>query len=118
MQYLLLEEILKVCHTVSYRQIMSNVFPLDFHLIILSKKGFEVSNMKETKAGKLTVHYNFKDMYTTGNTTYVFGSEDDEMTEVLLYHAYAEVTADFMAAMVKKMIQYYHEANSSVATIK
>jgi hypothetical protein len=119
MQLLLLNEIFKTCHTITFKQIASDIIPLDFHVVVLSKNKVQVpSNFIEKKIGNVSVAFDPKEIYSPGTMSYVFGSEDLEGKSILLYHAYVEVAADFMMNMMRRMIRLYHEADNAVNSVE
>lgn len=118
MQVLLVEKILKACHTVSYKQIIADIMPLDFHVIVLTNGEPDVRGMDVLDAGGLKVAYNSHDMYESGMKTYVMGSDDLKLLDALLYHAYAEVAFDFLYSMLKAMTRLYHEADNVVGQMR
>ena len=119
MQLLLLNEIFKKCHTVTFTQISRDIIPLDFHVIVLSKEKFYVKkDFVEKKVNGITVVFNPNEIYSPGTMSYVFGSEDLKLNGVLLYHAYVEITASFLMNMMKRMIRLYHEADNTVKSVE
>ena len=119
MQLLLLNEIFKKCHTVTFKQIASDTIPLDFHVIVLSKEKFDVKkDFVEKKVGEMIISFNPYEIYSPGTISYVFGSEDLKLKSVLLYHAYVEITASFLMNMMKRMIRLYHEADDAVMSVE
>lgn len=112
MQSLLAEEILKVCHTVTYKQIVDDVMPLDFHVIVLSSSDLAPAGYEAREAGKLRVYWKPEDAYLDGTLTYVCGSDDDYLLEPLLYHAYTEVASDLLYSMMKALTRLYHEIDA------
>ncbi|MFH1125676.1 MAG: hypothetical protein V1703_00995 [Candidatus Altiarchaeota archaeon] len=119
MQLLLLNEIFKKCHTVTYRQISSDVIPLDFHVIVMSKERFSIKkNFVEKKVRDLTIAFDPKEIYSPGTLSYLFGSEDVNLKKVLLYHAYVEIAAAFLLSMNKRLTRLYHEAASAVEALE
>jgi hypothetical protein len=114
-----LNEVLKKCHAITFKQIVEDIIPLDFHVVILSKERIDVrKDFIERKAGKLTVAFDPREVYSPGTVSYVFGSEDEALMDVLLYHAYVEVAADFLMNMMKRMARLYHEADNAVKSVE
>lgn len=119
MQLLLLNEIFNRCHTITFKQIASDIIPLDFHVIALSKEKFEVKdNFIERRAGDLTVAFDPREIYSPGTFSCVFGSEDLSLKNILLYHAYVEIASNFLMNMTKRMTRLYHEADSAVKSVE
>ncbi|MCX6694800.1 MAG: hypothetical protein NTU61_00685, partial [Candidatus Altiarchaeota archaeon] len=119
MQMLLLNEIFKKCHTVTFKQITSDIIPLDFHVIVLRKERLELrKDLIEKNVGNLTLVYDPRELYSTGTVSYFFGTEDLKFKDVLLYHGFLEVTADFLMNMLRKMTRLYHEADKAVSSVE
>jgi len=119
MQVLLLNEIFKKCHTVTFKQISSDIIPLDFHVIVLSKEKISLrKDLVERKGGDITLVFDPREIYSPGTVSYVFGTESIDLKDVLLYHGYVEVTADFLMNMLRRMTRLYHEADKAVGSIE
>jgi hypothetical protein len=119
MQELLMNEIFKKCHPVTFRQIASDTITLDFHVVIMSNEKLDVKpNFIQKNVGDLTVAYDPREVYTPGTTSYLFGSEDLAFKRVLVYHAYTEVACEFLMNMMKRMLRLYHEADLATDSIK
>jgi len=110
----LLEKIIKACHTVSYNQIKSDIVPLDFHTIVLSGKDMNSITLPKKKVGDLVVYYDPKDFYESNTISFVCGTEDESLFRVLLFHAYTEVACNFISHTQSKIIRLYHEATSNI----
>jgi len=119
MQGLLLNEIFKKCHTVTFKQIAADIIPLDFHVTVLSKDRIDVGKeLLERKAGGLSVLFDPHEIYSPGTVSYVFGSEDPSLKNILLYHAYVEITSSFLMNMMKRMTRLYHEADRAIKSVE
>jgi len=118
MQMMLVEDILKNCHTVTYYQIVNDIIPVNFHMIIFSKTPHDIPEHRKKKVGDLTIHYDPKSYYESGTITYVEGTEDPSDMSPYMYHIYQEVVCDFLLAMQKKMIRLYHETDMAIEQIK
>jgi hypothetical protein len=114
MQILLLQNILKACHSVTYKQIVSGIMELDFHRIILTYGDVDTEGFTVREADGLKVALKREDLYYSGTDSYVLGSDEAGLVNVLLYHAYVEVAFDMMYSMMKAMIRLYHEADNVV----
>ncbi|MBD3387746.1 MAG: hypothetical protein GF416_01745 [Candidatus Altiarchaeales archaeon] len=117
MQMLLVEKILRECHTMTYKQIVADIMPLDFHNIVLTNGTVETEGYQMVEAGSLKVAHRKDDDYYSGMTTYVMGSDDEALLKVLLFHAYTEVASDLMYSMIKAVTRLYHEADSIVSQL-
>jgi hypothetical protein len=117
MQILLLQKMLKVCHTVTYKNIVADMMPLDFHTIVLTKGQVKTEGMTVREAGDLEVAVRPQDMYYGGTISYVMGADDEALLDALLYHAYAEVGFDFIYNMMKAMIRLFHTADTIIDDI-
>jgi len=118
MQVLLLEKILKACHSVTYKQIVADVMPLDFHMLVLTYGDVKTEGYTVREAGDLRIAYRPEDFYYSGTASYVIGSDDTELLRILLYHAYTEIAFDFTYSMMKAMIRLYHEADGIVSEME
>jgi len=118
MQVLLLEKILKVCHTVTYKNIAGDLMPLDFHTLVLTKGEVDTAGYTVEQAGDLTIACRPRDVYYGGTMSYVMGSDDVGLLKVLLYHAYIEVGSDFVYNMMKAMIRLFHGADTLVDDVE
>ncbi|MBM3309453.1 MAG: hypothetical protein FJY77_04285 [Candidatus Altiarchaeales archaeon] len=119
MQELLMNEIFKKCHTVTFKQISSDIMPLDFHVVILSKERLSKrENFVERSVGDITVAFDPREIYSPGTLSSVVGVEDLSLKNVILYHAYVEVAADFLMNMMRRMTRLYHEAGSTIASVE
>jgi hypothetical protein len=117
MQELLMNEIFKKCYPTTYLEITSDIVPLDFHVVIMSKNKIPIpKNFVERKAGPVTVAFDPAEVYSPGTVSYV-NSEDAGIKKVLLYHAYTEVASSFMMNMLKRMTRQYHEADDAVKSV-
>lgn len=114
MQMLLVEKVLKACHSVSYKQIVSDIIPLDFHVVVLKAAGEAPEGYVVKEAGDLKVAYKPEEYYYSGTTSYVLGSDDASHIGVLLYHAYTEIASDLLYNMMKGLVRLYHEADTVV----
>lgn len=118
MQELLMNEILKKCYITTYLEITSDIIPLDFHVVIMSRSKISLGrNFVERKAGSVTVAFDPTEVYSPGTVSYV-NSEDSGIKKVLLYHAYTEVASSFMMNMLKRMTRQYHEADDAVKSVE
>lgn len=118
MQILLLQKMLKVCHTVTYKNIVADMMPLDFHTIVLTKGQVKTEGMTVREAGDLEVAVRPQDMYYGGTISYVMGADDEALLDALLYHAYAEVGFDFIYNMMKAMIRLFHSADAIISDVE
>ncbi len=115
MEVLLLEKILKPCHSVTYKQIVNDIMSLDFHVLVMTETDLDVSGHTLKNIGdKIVLAYKPENQYYGGTVTYLIGSEDDELLEVLLYHSYSEIASDFLMNLMKAMIRLYHESDNVV----
>ncbi|MFH1403868.1 MAG: hypothetical protein ABIH11_06345 [Candidatus Altiarchaeota archaeon] len=118
MQVALVEDLFKECHTVTYKQVVNDIVPINFHVIIFSGRKPDLEGYSEKKAGSLTFYYDPRGLYDSGTISYVHGQGGREIMDVLMYHAYCEVVCDFILSMQKKMTRLYHEADSAVTQIE
>lgn len=118
MQSLLAEKILRVCHTVTYKQIVDDVMPLDFHLLVLSEKDLNPEGYESRDAGGFKVYWKPEDAYLSGMATYVCGSQDESLLKPLMYHAYVEVASDLLYSMMKALTRIYHEIGTLADEMK
>ena len=114
MQIVLLEKILKVCHTVTYKNIVADEMPLNFQVIALTKGDVKTEGYVTKKAGDLKVSYKPDETYYSGNTTFIQGTDDASLLKPLLYYAYTGLSFAFIQNMMKAMIRLYHEADRIV----
>jgi hypothetical protein len=112
MQFVLLEKILKVCHTVTYKNIVSDYMSLDFHTVVLTTGSVDTAGMTVVPARDVRVAYRPQDMYYGGTVVYVMGSDDIALLRVLHYHAYEKVASAFLLNMMKAMIRLFHNADA------
>jgi hypothetical protein len=105
MEIVLLEKILKACHTVTYQQIVSDQMSLDFHTIVLTNRDIDTSDMTVKTVREVDLAYKPKDLYYGGTTLYVIGSEDLTILRPLLFYSTVEVVSDFISNMRKAMIR-------------
>jgi len=117
MQVILLEKILKACHTVSYKQVVNDQMPLDFHTLILTAGEVDLEGLTVVDAGSLKIAWKPRDIYFGGTVSYVLGTEDESLIPLLLYNSYVEVASDFLANMMKAMIRLYHAADQAVEDV-
>jgi len=118
MQVLLIENIIKNTHTVTYKQIVAAVMPVDFHVIVLTALDVDTTGYRDIDAGSYKIAYKPEDIYTSGNITFVKGIPEDRLFVPLLYHAYAEVACDFLFNLMKAMTRLYHEADTIVEQVE
>ncbi|MFH1056109.1 MAG: hypothetical protein V1744_08460 [Candidatus Altiarchaeota archaeon] len=118
MQVLLLERILKACHTVTYKQVVSDMLPLDFHRIVLTRGTVNTNDLPIKDAGGMKVAYKPQDIYSSGTVSYVLGTDDTSLLKVLLFHAYVEVGCDFLRNMLMAMVRLYHDADTIVEEVE
>jgi hypothetical protein len=115
MQKLFVEVILKNCHTVTYKQIIADILSVDFHIIIQTNAQIPLEGMRVEDAVGLKIGYKPEAAYSSGEITYLVGSEDESHLEPMLYHAYSEVASDFLMSVMKSMIRLYHEADQALS---
>jgi hypothetical protein len=118
MQNVLLEKILRACHSVPYKPIVADTMPLASHVLVLSCGDIDPPGMKVSEAGELRVAYKPADIYYSGTATYVMGADDAELIAPLLFHAYAEVASSFLYNQMKAMIRLFHSAGSTLEDIE
>jgi hypothetical protein len=114
MQVALVEDIFKECHTVTYKQVLNDIIPINFHVVVFSNAEPQLEGYVTKAVRDIRVCYDPKSFYNSGTLTYVQGTEDPKYLTVLLYHAYTEVVCDFLLSMQKKMTRLYHEVDSAV----
>jgi len=117
MEIVLLEKILKVCHTVTYQQIVSDNMSLDFHTIVLTKGSVDTSNLTVKSAGELDLAYRPQDSYYGGATLFVLGSDDASLIRTLISFSTAEVVSAFLSNMMKAMIRLSHDSDDVAGRI-
>jgi hypothetical protein len=118
MQLVLLQKILKVCHTVTYKNIVSDMMPLDFHTLILTRANLDTGDYTVEDAQGLQVARNHEQSYYGGSMTYLLGSDDPSLLKVLLYHAYSEVAHAFLFNMQKALVRLFHNADTIVDDVE
>jgi hypothetical protein len=113
MQTLLVENILKNCHTITHNQIIKDIMPLNLNLIVLTMDEPDISGFKTITTPSLKIAYKPQESYYSGGITYVIGAEDESLLDILSYHAYEEVAFDFMYSLQNAGIRLYHEADNT-----
>ena len=110
-QHLLIEHILKNCHTVTYKQICEDVMTLDFHLIIQQENISSINSGNSLDLGNHKLVYNPETIYESGTKTLIAGPVDETMLKPLMYHAYNEVASAYILNMMNAMVRLYNEAD-------
>ncbi|MBU0762096.1 MAG: hypothetical protein KKD39_03660 [Candidatus Altiarchaeota archaeon] len=118
MQKLFVEVILKNCHTVTYKQVLADIMPIDFHTIILVDTDPGLEGYKIEDAMGLKIAYKPQESYGSGEKTYVIGSDDLILLEPLMFFAYTEIVCDFLMNTMKSVIRLYHEADSAAMELQ
>ncbi len=119
MQNLLLEKILRVCHSVTYRNIVSDHMPLDFDIVVLTNGFVDMAGYTVKEASGLSVAYKPEDSYYGGTITYVMGTEDlDSVKKPLGFYNFAQIGFDFLNNMMKALIRLFHNADALIEDIE
>jgi len=119
MQNLLLEKILRVCHTVTYRNIVSDYMPLDFDIVVLTNGFVDTTGYTVKEAAGLTVAFKPEDSYYGGTITYIMGTEDlDSVKMVVRFYSFTQIAFDFLNNMMKALIRLFHNADALIADIE
>jgi len=115
MQVLLLEKILKPCFSITYRQIIDDMMPLNFHTVVLSQAKPDDVGYDMVSSHDLEVDLESEASYVSGTTTYVIGQADDSLQVPLFYHAFSEVALSFVYSNLQAMIRLYHDVDAVIS---
>jgi hypothetical protein len=117
MQNLLLEKILRQCHSVTYKQIVSDIIPLNFHMLVATESDIDLSGYRVRDVMGMKIGYKPEDAYSNGTMTYVVGSDDEDLLKPaspLLFYSHTNVSSAFLMHLMKSMIRLYHEADNAL----
>ncbi len=110
-------DIFRVCHRVTFQQIVEEILPLVFHVVVLSKKDLKIKNLTKYKSGNLILYSNDAQSYFKNTISYICGPYENK-EEIIDIYAFPKLLGRFFYIMMDKMEDYHNNTKKVIEVLE
>ena len=115
---LLLEIIIKICHSVTYEQIKRQIILLNFHTIVYLKNLPELKNYEKISSGSLKLILNRREESFTDSFLFINSAYSPDTAKILNNYSFVSIVEHFLYGMMDKMSEYYKKSGRTIPLLK